>query len=323
MRPDDDLETVADSLNGDILVAGLAGDLGAVADRAGTDDQPQVVGTGDAGEFEPAVRDVGLAVLAMAGQGHVTDSVLRAADEAAGFVVAVFDGHGDEGVDLSLLERVREAVDVTLLTCRKRPPEGSRSERQSDARARRAGSEVAVSGAVDFVRMVSEPGHINLDLADARTVLTNGSLAVLAGGTATLETDGSRRAVRRTFEEIPATIDAARGSNALVSVSGGPEMSIDDAIAAVRAVRDELGDVDDLIWGVATDESLADRVTVDIVFDDITYRPPLSAGDPCRRCGATLAVYTFGERTTLACEGCGFADLSVSLREGTERDSEM
>ena len=58
------------------------------------------------------------------------------------------------------------------------------------------------------------------------------------------------------------------------------------------------------------------------IVDDITYRPPLSAGDPCRRYGTALARYTLGERTTLACETCGFADLSMSMGDRPGHDAE-
>jgi hypothetical protein len=313
----DRLETVTDSLVGDIVVAGPRE---AVEKRARTDGQPRVVGIGDADRFGDAVRDDGVAVVAIDGSSIAADSMRRVADGTEGFVVAVFGLTAEQRVDPSLLEKVREAVDVTLLACRTGPPDGSRDER-GDSRSRRSRSEAAVGGAFDFVRMLRRPGHVNLDLADARTVCTDGSLAVLSGGTAPLEAGGPGTAVRRTFEEIPAPIDAARGSNALVSVAGGPEMSIGDAIAAVRAVRREVGDVGELIWGVAVEDALADRVTVDVVVDDVPYRPPLSAGDPCRRCGAALAEYTLGERTTLACEACGFADLSMSLDDRPGHDA--
>jgi len=320
----DRLETVTDSLVGDIVVAGPKG---TVEKRARTDGQPRVVGTGDADSAGDAVRDAdsagdairdaGVAVVAIDG---AADSMPGVVDDTEGFVVAVFGLTGEQRVDPSLLERVREAVDVTLLACRTGPPVDSRDER-GDSRPRRSSSEVAVGGAFDVVGMLRRPGHVNIDLADARTVCTDGSLAVLTGGTAPLEAGGPGTAVQRAFEEIPASIDAAQGSNALVSVAGGPEMSIGDAVAAVRAVRGELGDVEELIWGVAVEDALADRVTVDVVVDDVPYRPPLSAGDPCRRCGAVLAAYTLGERTTLACEACGFADLSMSLDDPPGHDA--
>lgn len=325
MCAEDDLRAVADSLVGEIVVAGPEGELAAVEERARGDGQPRVVATGDANGFGDAVRDVGVAVVAVDGSSSVADSLVRAADDTEGFVVALFNAHEEEHLEPSLVDTVREAADATLLACRKRPTADAQPE-QGDGRdplVRRSGSVAAAGGAFDFVRMIRKPGQINLDLADARTVLSDGTLAALGGGTASLETGGPRSAVRRAFEEIPSSVDVARGSDALVSVVGGPEMSIGDAVAAVRAVRGEAGNVSDLIWGVAIEDALAGRVTVDVVVDNITYRPSLSAGDPCRRCGATLAVYTFGERTTLACEECGFADLSMSLDDRSGHDAEM
>jgi hypothetical protein len=315
MCAEDDLAAVAGSLVGEIVVAGPRGELGALEERAQGSGQPRVVATGDATRFGDAVRDAGVAVVAMEGSSSAADSLVRVADDTEGFIAAVFNAHEEEHVEPSLVETVREAADVTLLACRKRPTADAPPE-QGDGRGplvRRPQSGAAADGAFDFVRMIRMPGQINIDLADARTVLSDGALAVLGGGTASLETEDPRRAVRRAFEDIPSSVDTARGSDALVSVVGGPEMSIGDAVAAVRAIREDAGGISDLIWGVAVEDALAGRVTVDAVVDGIRYRPSLSAGDPCQRCGATLAVYTFGERTTLACEGCGFADLSMSL----------
>jgi len=294
----DDPEAVADSLDRDIVVAGPREDLETSEGRAELDDQPRVVCIEDDDRFGDAVRDAGVVVVAMDGSSSAADSLVRVVSDAEGFVVAVFDGHED--IEPSLFEAVRETVDVTVLAGKTQP---------------------TVGGAFDFVRMIRRPGHVNLDLADARTVLTDGSLAVLGGGTASFETEGPRRAVRRASEEIPSSIGAVGGSGALVSVAGGPEMSIGDAIAAVRIVREEFEAIDDIIWGVAVEETLADRVTVDIVVDDVVYRPSFSAGDPCRRCGAALVEYTFGEQRTLACEVCGFADLSTSLGDRAGHDA--
>lgn len=310
MCADDTLEAVAARLDGDIVVAGPDEDHESAADETRATDQPRVVGIGDEERLREAVRDVGVVVVAMDDSLSATDSLVRTVGDTEGFVVAVFSGYEDGAPKEFLLETLDEAVDVTLLACRQMPGVGSQPAPRSTGGARSA---VAIGGALDFARMIREPGRINIDLADARTVLTDGAPAVLGRGAASLATEGSKRAVRRAFEEIPSRIGASRGSAALVSVTGGPEMSIGDATAAARAVRDEVGSMDDLIWGVATDDALVNQVTVDIVVDGVTYRPPLSAGDPCRRCGAALVVYTLGEQQTLACEECGFAELSVSL----------
>jgi len=310
----DDLESVVDSLGGDIVVAGPDEGPETVEGLATAGRQPRVVGIGDTEEFDHDIGDAGVVVVAVDGSSAPPESAVRALDGAE-FVVAVLSGRGDGGVKQSLFDTVRGWADVTLLACREQPSVPTPATRgdAGGTDVSRPEPGVAAGGAFDFVRMIREPGQINLDLADAKTVLTDGALAVFSGGTASFETGGPRKAVQRAFDVIPASVDVAVGSDALVSVTGGPEMSIADAVAAVRAVREELGAIETVIWGVAVTEDLMGRLTVEVVVDDIGYRPPLSAGDPCRRCGATLAAYTFGDRTTLACEACGFANLSTSL----------
>lgn len=294
----DELDTVADSLERDIIVAGP----GAVTERITADDQLRVLSPEATDDFECAVGQAAVLVVPV-DTADTAALARRAADRVDGFVVAVLSDHDNAPIDPSLLESVRDAVDVTVFASRNRPPGVDSSDGAASAT-------VAAHGAADFVRMLRRPGHINLDLADARTVLTDGSLAALARGRASFRTESTDTAVHRAFDAIPDAIEMDRTANALVSVIGGPAMSINDAVAAVRAVRGEIGDTDEIIWGVATDDGMAEQVAVDVVIDDVAYRPSLSAGDPCRRCGEGLSVYTFGDRTTIACPACGFADLS-------------
>jgi hypothetical protein len=324
MCAEEPIDAVADALGDSMAVAVPGEALGTVEDLAGTEGNPEVVGIGDVTESSDAVSDVGIVVLALDGTSCVTDRVRRVADVAAGFTVAVFDGHEETHVEPAVLDAVRRAVDVTVLACRPHSPTDSSSERwpTTDARARESRYALATGCALDFVSLIHTAGHINLDLADVKTVLTDGSVAAFGGGTTSLGGSGPREAIRRAFGNTPPSIDLGRGSSALVSVVGGPAMTIDDTVAALRAVRDEIGDTSDLVWDVAIDDSLTDRVTVDVIVDDIVYRPPLSAGDPCRQCGSALSVYTMGEQETVACEDCGFADLSLSLRGRPASDEE-
>jgi hypothetical protein len=300
------LDTVSDSLEHDIVVAGPQ----AVTERITVDDELRIVPMGDTGDFEAALSDVGLLVMAM-GTSDTTAAVRRAAECTDGLVVAVCTVDTGECLDPSLLEPIRNMVDVTLLVTRDRPTAEITGDYDDGTDAQ--SSALAVAGAVDFARMIRHSGHINLDLADARTVLTDNSRAVLVRGHASSRTECTETAVHRALKGIPSTIDIDRASNALVSVVGGPAMSITDATAAVRNLRENIGDTNDIIWGVTTDDTLTNQVTVDIVIDDVEYCPSLSAGDPCRRCGETLSAYTLGDRTTVDCQACGFTGLSMSL----------
>lgn len=104
MYVDDDLETVADSLGGDIVVAGPEA---AVADRAGADAQPRVVGTGNADNLRDAV-DVTLLTpghRSAAGRAPEQDSPTGAQTRQSGSSAGVggaFDTDGQKYVNIRL-----------------------------------------------------------------------------------------------------------------------------------------------------------------------------------------------------------------------------
>jgi len=83
----------------------------------------------------------------------------------------------------------------------------------------------------------------------------------------------------------------------------------------LSAIRERIGRDAHLIWGGAVDETVEDEVRLQLVAADVDYTPPVAAGDPCPRCGETVTSYTLGEKTTLACEGCGFADSSLEMEQ--------
>lgn len=338
MIEEEELQTVSSALHGAIVVVGTGDLADPVAQRATesgrTVSAPRVKpangGSADAVTPENArkARAVVIAVDEDAPElvsefGRTEDdSAGDSADDAAkrsdGFVVAVVGVPAGEGtVDPDLLKTVREGADSTLLvpadSLTGDSPTGDSGANSSTA-AEPAPSEPAIDGAFDFVTLIREAGFINLDLADAQTVLETGPLAALGRGSAALdERTAPETAVDEAFEGMPAGVDPTRASGVLIDVVGNDAMSVEDATAAVTSVRERVDDGAHVIWGGAVDETLTDEVQIRVVVADVAYDPTPTSGDPCPRCGASLSSYAFGDNVTLSCDSCSFADVSTSL----------
>ena len=276
----DDLREAADALGGSVVVCGL----GAHADRlSGAEFRDARYASAaellaEASGASPTDAAPAAVVVALdpetVGEGEATDA-LRAIDDLDAFAVAVVPAAAAEG---DALAAVRASVDAVLLA-------------EGDA------VEAAIRA---FLATVQEPGFVNLDLTDAET------------GAA--DRDDPAVAVASAFDGLPDGVDAAEASAVLVDVVVDPATSIAAATDVIAAVRARIGADANVIWGGAVDEAAADELAVRLVVAGVRHAPPLSAGDPCPRCGEPLSTYRFGARETLSCDACGYSD--IAMRHG-------
>ncbi|MBP1922901.1 hypothetical protein J2751_001917 [Halorubrum alkaliphilum] len=302
MARGEDLRTTADALDGSIVVCGL-GDA-ADADGLSTGSFPgaRVVSVPDlidgrtgSGTTPTESGDSTEVVAAVVVVGPSTDedtlADLREVADTGVFTVAVVSG---DDADADALATITAAVDGVLLA--------------GDG----AGSALGPASTVrEFLAAVQDPGFVNLDLTDARTVLASG-LAAVATGSA--PRDAPAVAVESAFDRLPCGVDAATASAVLVDVVVDPDTSITAATDAIGEVRARIGADANVIWGGAVDDDAADALLVRVVVADVRYDPPLAAGDPCPRCGSSLSAYTFGASETLSCDACGYSGIGMRRR---------
>ena len=282
MTTDEELRVAADELGESVLVVGC-GDAGATvaADVAAAD----VPATDDAAAPDAVVLAVDGATAPATLPGSLPDAPLVVA------VVALQSRPAP--TERELLDSLSGLVDAVVL----------------------AGGDdaAALADAVGtFVSVVRDPGFVNLDLADARTLLRPVDLAALGVGSSDRGVPGD--AVADAFASLPPGVETDPADGVLVDLLGGPAMSVEDVSDAVTAVRGRVGPDAHVIWGGGVDESLDATVRVRLVVASVA-NVRAAPGDPCPRCAASLSAYSLGGRTTLSCESCGFAGVSVRLRE--------
>jgi cell division protein FtsZ len=119
-----------------------------------------------------------------------------------------------------------------------------------------------VQGVSDLVTL---PGLINLDFADVRTIMSNAGNALLGIGMGT----GERRAIDAAEAAVASplletSMDGAR--SILLSITGGPDLSLWEVNEAARAVADAAHPDANIIFGAMLDEKLTDgQVWVTVV----------------------------------------------------------
>jgi len=120
----------------------------------------------------------------------------------------------------------------------------------------------AVQGISD---LINQPGIINLDFADVRTVMDGMGVALMGSGTASGENraiEAAQMAVSSPLLE-DATINGARG--VLLNIIGGPDMTMNEINDAATLIQQACDPEAEIIFGSVTDEKMSGSITVTVI----------------------------------------------------------
>jgi cell division protein FtsZ len=256
------------------LGAGLTQGLGAGA-------QPDI-GAQAAEEALPALMehlDGAHMCFITAGMGGGTGTgaapvIARAAREAGVLTVGVvtkpfqFEGKrrmfiADEGV-----KQLQQNVD-TLIVIPNQNLFRVANEKTTFADAFKIADEVLHSGVRSITDLMVEPGLINLDFADVRTVMNEMGKAMMGTG----EAEGEERARLAAGDAIAnplledLTLKSARG--VLINVTGGMDLTLHEVDEAASLIREEVDEDAHIIIGSILDPALDGKMRVSVVATGI------------------------------------------------------
>jgi cell division protein FtsZ len=142
----------------------------------------------------------------------------------------------------------------------------------------------AVAGISD---LITEPGEINLDFADVKTIMAGMGMALMGTGSA----EGEHRAVEAAQRAISsplledASIHGARG--VLINVTGGEDMTLHEVSEAANIIQEAADPEANIIFGTVIDRACQGTVKVTVIAtgfarDDkrAAWERPVSAHEP-------------------------------------------
>ena len=161
------------------------------------------------------------------------------------------------------VEGLREACDTVIVIPNDRLLEVlDKSTSMLDAF--RIADDVLRQGVQGICDLITNPGLINLDFADVRTIMKDAGSALMGIGYATGE-NRAREAAERALKSplIDTEIVAARGI--LLSIAGGDDLSLYEVNEAAEAVRAAATDDTNIIFGATIDERLTGQIWITVV----------------------------------------------------------
>ena len=228
-------EEIYDSVDGSDMVfvtAGLGG---------GT-------GTGSAPVVAKAARESGALTIAIVTTPFTAEGEVRRTNAEAG------------------LERLRDVADTVIVVPNDRLLDsvGKLPVRQ----AFKVSDEVLMRSVKGITELITKPGLVNLDFADVRTVMERGGVAMIGLG----ESDSDAKAqdsVKTALRSPLLDVDISGANSALVNVTGGSDMSIEEAEGVVEEIYDRIDPDARIIWGTSVDEELEGMMRTMIVVTGV------------------------------------------------------
>jgi cell division protein FtsZ len=138
-------------------------------------------------------------------------------------------------------------------------------ERQTSVvEAFRMADDILRQGVQGITDLITEPGLVNLDFADVRTIMRDAGSALMGIGSASGEnraTEAARAAVSSPLLET--TIEGATGI--LLNITGGPEIGLFEVNEAAEVVTSAADQNANVIFGAVIDDAMGDDVRVTVI----------------------------------------------------------
>jgi cell division protein FtsZ len=128
--------------------------------------------------------------------------------------------------------------------------------------------EVLTNAVKGITELVTKSGLINLDFADIKTVMTGAGMAMIGLGESDSE-NRSEESVERALNNPLLDVDLSGASGALVNVTGGPDMTLEDARKIVAKVSETLAEDAKIIWGAQIMDDLNKVVKTMVVITGV------------------------------------------------------
>lgn len=119
-----------------------------------------------------------------------------------------------------------------------------------------------------ITEMLTKPGIINVDFADLKTVMKSGGVAMIGMGESEAE-DRAKKAIEQALSSPLLDVDITNASGALINVSGGSDMTVEEAQTVVSEVYKKINPAATIIWGTTIEPGLEHKIKVMVVVTGV------------------------------------------------------
>ena len=200
--------------------------------------------------------------------------IAKAAREKGILTVAVvtkpFDFEGKKRMDVAdkSLSLLKENVD-TLIVIPNQNLFKIANEKTTFAEAFKMADDVLYQGICGITNLITNPGMINLDFADIKTVMANMGNAMMGTGESSGENRAKNAAQAALNNPLLDDTNIKGARSILLNIQGGPDMALFEVDEAASKIRNEVDENANIIFGSSIDNNLEGIIKVSVVATGI------------------------------------------------------
>ncbi len=202
-------------------------------------------GTGAAPVIAAAARDMGILTVGIVTMPFAFEGKKRIAQAEAG------------------VERLRAVVDSLIVIPNDRLKQVSDNKITLE-NAFAIADDVLLQGVRSVSQLINVPGFINLDFADVSTIMKDAGLAHMAMGRGK-GPDKAEIAAKQAICSPLLETSIAGATGILASITGSPDVPLDDIYLASNIIAEESHPDANIIWGTTFDPELTDELRITII----------------------------------------------------------
>lgn len=131
--------------------------------------------------------------------------------------------------------------------------------------------DVLCSGVRGITDLMMEPGLINLDFADIKTIMQNMGTAMMGTGESVGESRALEAAETAISNPLLDEMSLASAKGVIINITGGSDLTLFEVDEAASHIRKEVDDNANIIVGSAFSDDLEGKMRVSIVATGVTY----------------------------------------------------
>ncbi|UCC93018.1 MAG: cell division protein FtsZ [Thermoplasmata archaeon] len=129
--------------------------------------------------------------------------------------------------------------------------------------------ELLMNSIKGIIEMVTKPGLVNIDYNDLRTIMDGMGMAVVGIGTDDSDDRRAEKAVKKALDSPLLAYDISNAKGALIKVTGGPDMTLQEAETVAEEIMNRVNPGTRMIWGAAIDPEWEGKINVMMVITGV------------------------------------------------------
>jgi cell division protein FtsZ len=129
--------------------------------------------------------------------------------------------------------------------------------------------ELLMNSIKGIIEMVTKPGLVNIDYNDLRTIMEGKGMAVVGIGTSDSDEGRAKKAVAKALDSPLLAYDISHAEGALIKVTGGSDMTLQEAETVAEEIMKRVDPGTRMIWGAAIDPDYEGKITVMVVITGV------------------------------------------------------